>query len=561
MMKIFGLIDPAYLNLKNAVRGTLAVVVAFTLCSRLSLLMGFMGGMLALLSSILVSDLYRRPQIITNLVMIPVSLVSLIFAIVLSDHHDSQLIVFSLFTFTAIYIRKFGIRWLALGIISFMSYFLPLFFPLKTEQLPLICLTVLISILCSFLFRFYILPDKPEIVLRNYIRTWNRLYLDLAQMVKDGKRPSLVRLNELTLLIEGHCNNYDPHKMHSRTEALQMALFEREMDLQFHPQVESNPIVIDELTKNEIIKEIQVGSIKNESSPKSLNSTTKLAIQTTIAVSLASYSGILLSPERWYWAPMAAFVTLTGTSRGETLLRATTRILGTIIGLVIGLLLAPAMSGHSSTEWALVVLCIFMGIFSTKFTFGFWSASWFTFMLTVFLNLMGQFTNQVLILRFEETLLGAVIGTIVSALILPTSTMDAVKTAVKKTLQSQASVLSFLPLKTADQKDKREMIKAIRKMDQEYSSLRLIAKPYTEGYSLIKRKKMVTLIHHTTFLNHYVKQLVTMKDAPSPDTETNIQKTREKLLNVAENLDSYLENEQLLSELGNINRPLPGDDF
>lgn len=182
-------------------------------------------------------------------------------------------------------------------------------------------------------------------------------------------------------------------------------------------------------------------------------------------------------------------------------------------------------------------------------------------MLTVFLNLMGQFTNQVLILRFEETLLGAVIGTIVSALILPTSTMDAVKTAVKKTLQSQASVLSFLPLKTADQKDKREMIKAIRKMDQEYSSLRLIAKPYTEGYSLIKRKKMVTLIHHTTFLNHYVKQLVTMKDAPSPDTETNIQKTREKLLNVAENLDSYLENEQLLSELGNINRPLPGDDF
>jgi uncharacterized membrane protein YgaE (UPF0421/DUF939 family) len=553
-MKILHFIDPAYLNLKNACRGTLAVIFAFIICTKLSPLMGFLAGILALLSSILVGDIHRKSQMLTIGAMIPVALISLTTSVLLSGYHNVQLFIFSMFTFMAIFIRKYGIRWLAIGIVSFMSYFLPLFFPLKPIHLPIIYITVVVAIACSFVFRFYLFPEKTEVVLRSYIKSWNALYFRLAKSLQDKVEPSFKELNELTLLIENHCNNFESHKVHSRTEALQMIIFEREMDLQFNKHAADTPIVMDELTETEIRKEVITEALEETAPAPGINATTKLAIQATIAVSIASYLGILISPERWYWAPMAAFVILTGTSRGETVLRASTRILGTTIGLVSGILLAPALAGHADLEWAVVILCVFMGIFSSKFTFGFWSASWFTFMLTVFFNLMGQFTNQVLILRFEETLLGAVIGAIVSALVLPTSTTKAIKIAIEKTLKTQANVLSFLPLNVTDKDEKRNLVRAIRKMDQEFSSLRLIAKPYTEGYSLIKRKKMVTLIHHTTFLNHYVKKLATIKNPRNPNVEEGLLKTRSYLLQIADNLDFYLENEQFISELGNITK-------
>ena len=57
--------------------------------------------------------------------------------------------------------------------------------------------------------------------------------------------------------------------------------------------------------------------------------------------------GELVSPARWYWAVLTAFVVFAGTSnRGDVLSRGWQRLVGTIGGVLAGMGLAVLVSGH-----------------------------------------------------------------------------------------------------------------------------------------------------------------------------------------------------------------------
>ena len=550
-MKIFLYLDPAYLNLKQALKGTSAVIICFILGSRLSPLMGFLGGLLALLASILVTDVSRKAQMVTTFWMMPVAAACLVPSILLSSYPNAQRAIFLIITFLAVYLRKFGMRWLSLGMVGFMSYFLPLFFPMKSEKVSNVLLTIIFSISCTFLLRYFFLPDKEDATLKRLLKAWNRCYQILAECLKKGVQPSFTKLNALTLLIEKHCNTSEHPLIQGRAEALQLALFDRERDLQFLKLEHFTPIMMDEMTSEDIKRSAETAPSLSIDSVF-LNSTTKLAIQAAIAVAIASYLGILLSDQRWYWAPMAAFMTLTGTSRGETLVRACMRVSGTLLGLICGILVGPLITGNPNLEWTLIIVSIFLGMFGMKFYFGLWSASIFTFMLTVLLRLMGQFTDEVLILRFEETLLGAGLGAIVSALVLPTSTSKVIREAITKTLKSQAAVLALLPLKRNDRLLKRDLVKAIRKMEQDLVAVRALAVPYTGKLSFMRRKEISSIVHHVTFLTHYVKKLAADEGTYLSHSEKGLERTRQFLLEVADHLEDQLYNKDSLAKLGNI---------
>ncbi len=75
------------------------------------------------------------------------------------------------------------------------------------------------------------------------------------------------------------------------------------------------------------------------------------AVQVGVATSLAIMAGELISPARWYWAVIAAFVVFAGTSsRGDVLSRGWARVVGTAGGLVAGMLLAFAVAGNLVRE-------------------------------------------------------------------------------------------------------------------------------------------------------------------------------------------------------------------
>jgi len=154
-----------------------------------------------------------------------------------------------------------------------------------------------------------------------------------------------------------------------------------------------------------------------------LNPSTRHAIQAAVAATLAIVAGELVSPARWYWAVITAFLVFAGaTSRGEILTRGWQRLFGTVLGIPAGVVVAAVVSGHQVVTMVLIFVCLFVGFYFQKVSY---SVMMFciTTMLALLYGLMGQFSIGVLMLRLEETAVGAVIGVGVAALVLPTKTL------------------------------------------------------------------------------------------------------------------------------------------
>ncbi|WP_328911295.1 FUSC family protein [Streptomyces sp. NBC_00234] len=162
--------------------------------------------------------------------------------------------------------------------------------------------------------------------------------------------------------------------------------------------------------------------------------TTRQALQATAACAIALAVGLLLSPDRWYWAVGTAWWIFVNTaSRGETLVRGLRRVVGTVAGIAVGLLVAVPLHGAPAPTAALVAVCVF-GIFYTAGP----SYSWMTFFVTVMAGLLygllGVLHPGLLWLRFEETAAGALGAVIGVALILPVTTHATTEAWIQRAL-------------------------------------------------------------------------------------------------------------------------------
>ncbi|WP_154674234.1 FUSC family protein [Nakamurella lactea] len=176
-------------------------------------------------------------------------------------------------------------------------------------------------------------------------------------------------------------------------------------------------------------------------SPTGLRLTTRQAIQAAIAAGLAVVVGHLVSPQRYYWAVIAAFIAFTGTATAsETVRRSIGRVVGTTAGLVAAVLLANVTAGH--TVLVFVVLLVSLGLAWYLIAI---SYSAMIFMITVALGqlyaLLHTFSDQVLVLRLQETVVGAVIGGLVGALVLPASALRTLRVARRQLLETLADLL------------------------------------------------------------------------------------------------------------------------
>ncbi|MFD9427188.1 MULTISPECIES: FUSC family protein [unclassified Streptomyces] len=162
--------------------------------------------------------------------------------------------------------------------------------------------------------------------------------------------------------------------------------------------------------------------------------TTRQALQATAACGIALAVGMLLSPDRWYWAVGTAWWIFVNTaSRGETLVRGFRRVVGTVAGIGVGLLVAVPLHGAPAPTAALVAVCVF-GIFYTAAP----SYSWMTFFVTVMAGLLygllGVLHPGLLRLRFEETAAGALGAVLGVALILPVTTHATTEAWIQRAL-------------------------------------------------------------------------------------------------------------------------------
>jgi hypothetical protein len=163
--------------------------------------------------------------------------------------------------------------------------------------------------------------------------------------------------------------------------------------------------------------------------------TTRQAVQVTVAGAFALAAGQLLSDERWYWAVGAAWWIFVNTNaRGETLVRGFRRVLGTVLGIAVGLVVAVPVHGALLPTAVLTLACVFGIFYSAPVSY-----SWMMFAVTVLVSLLygllGALGPALLALRLAETAVGALAAALAVAFVLPVTTHAATNAWIRLTVR------------------------------------------------------------------------------------------------------------------------------
>ncbi len=251
---------------------------------------------------------------------------------------------------------------------------------------------------------------------------------------------------------------------------------------------------------------------ETDTGPEGLRLSTRQAIQVGVATSLAIIVGELVSPSRWYWAVIAAFVVFIGTSsRGDMLSRASQRVVGTIGGVIAGMGLAVFVGGHPLPALMLLFCCVFLALYLVQSQA--LMAFWITAVLALLYGLIGQFSVETLVVRIEETAIGAAMGMLAGYLVLPKRTREAFGEALDEMVDAVDAVLAAAVDRILGQEPDTPPVELAWEMDGALGTLRQRAKPLDNpllrwrGQSSYQRALRVL-----TAVDHYSRSLARLSD-------------------------------------------------
>ena len=571
--------DPGLLRLRMAARTTVSLAIALLILFLLTkathqpLTVALLGVLITMVAGRAVNEPDPYQQKIT-IVLLPLpAALAITTAMLLAPHRLVADVVFVVIVYAAVYARRFGARGRALGMVAFMAYFFTLYLRAKTTELPWLIGAVLVGTVCSLVMTAFVLPDKPEGVLRATVRSLRArmaIVIDTtAEAIEDGwiderrhrrLRLRTVALNETALMMQNQIEEkVNPAALWPGVsgEDLALWLFDAELTVERvatagaraaiasaeipastradlvgalsqlsrairQPQPEGleraarlaqelldrpststadpavrrlalaiiatatatsevRALVEQAVSETSVAATSDGGGSAEEQRRAGLLPTTKQAIQVAVAASLAIVIGEAVSPSRWYWAVIAAFVIFAGTNTwNETLTKGWARLIGTALGVPAGVLVATVVSGNSTASLVLIFVCVFCSLYFFKVAYSLMTF-WITTMLALLYGLLGEFSYGILLLRIEETAIGAVIGVAVAILVLPTNARTSMRHDARTFLTTLAEVIEtsvstlFGHEATASPTDKA------RQLGRDLQQFRTTAKPLRAG--------------------------------------------------------------------------------
>jgi hypothetical protein len=216
--------------------------------------------------------------------------------------------------------------------------------------------------------------------------------------------------------------------------------------------------------------------------------TTRAALQVAVGSSLAIVGGEFLSSQRWYWAVLTCWIVFINTSStGEILVKGYRRLVGTVLGVVAGLLLAGLVGHHTWTAFALVLLCVFAMFYTAPLSYTLMSF-FVTAALGLLYTLLHTYSLSVLVLRVEETALGAACGIIAAVFVLPVHTNrrtnDLLATVLERLGGVTAAAVEQLSGGPPD-----ELLGRARDLDQALADLRAATQPLTHPVTPMRARR------------------------------------------------------------------------
>lgn len=207
------------------------------------------------------------------------------------------------------------------------------------------------------------------------------------------------------------------------------------------------------------------------------------AIQVGVAGALSILAGRALSPERYYWAVIASFIMFAGTAtRTETFMKGFHRVIGTLAGLVVAVWVAELTAGHGIRVVIVIVICIFWGFYLFRISY-----AYMIFFLTIILgqlySILHEFSTGLLLLRLEETAIGAAAGFIAALAVVPLSTRDTIRTSRDNLLSDVAAFLQSAADRIAEESVSVQDLEMLsRTVDNRLQQLLLVSRPFTRPF-------------------------------------------------------------------------------
>jgi len=201
----------------------------------------------------------------------------------------------------------------------------------------------------------------------------------------------------------------------------------------------------------------------------------RTAIQLGIAVTGAILAGDAMSPKRFYWAVLAAFLVFMGTNTaGEQIRKGLFRVLGTIIGVVVGSLLAHAVGDTVWLQIVVILVALFLGLYLFRVNYTFMTIG-ITIMISQLYVELDEFSNHLLLLRLGETSVGAGIAMLTVLLVLPLHIRRVARVAARQQIESLADLVGRCTERLADPASEAgsdlELRAAARRVDVAYQAL------------------------------------------------------------------------------------------
>lgn len=204
---------------------------------------------------------------------------------------------------------------------------------------------------------------------------------------------------------------------------------------------------------------------------------TRMCVIAAVAGSLTVAAGDLLSPTRFYWAVLACFLTLTGTfTTGEIVVKGGSRVVGTVAGLLTAAVAVHVTGRHDGAVVAVMVMCVFLGLYFFRVFYAVMAFAVTTIMGLLY-NVLREFTDQLLLLRLAETVLGCGIAIAVALVVLPLRTGDVREAARQEFVDELAGLLADVRDRLAGEEKSADLLLDIRRLDARLHQLALVARP------------------------------------------------------------------------------------
>lgn len=416
----------------------------------------------------------------------------------------------------------FGPGGRGLGMVGFMTFFFALFTAATVDRLPWLLLAVCLGVAAAGLMRIVVLADRPERTLRHLLfalraRTEtlaahaeqvrggasgradararltddstrvDEVVLPLHDLLRDApgtipREPSfqrhlfaVVTLSHLLVLraLEGPAAPraalaappVDPaERLRAHLDALEAAAAGRP-----EPPIAGARA----LAEDDDGDEPEPPPADAEPVPLWARGSGRTALQVAVAGAGAIALGHLLSPHRWYWAAISAFMVFVNSgSRGATLRRAVERTLGTAAGIAGGMLAGYLLAGRSALELAAIFPLLFVGYWMLQAS-PVAMVGMITILFALMYDLMGMLTLHVMLLRLAETVVGAAAGAGAAYFVLP----ERSRTAVDEAFAGYFSAMDTLLAAVADAPSQRggadrAMLAGVQGLDRAVGALR-----------------------------------------------------------------------------------------